>query len=279
MEGRGHFQGKTVLVTGASTGIGRCVALDYAREGADLVLAARSKDKLESLASEIRSLGGTAWVFPADLSIQGEAIKVVQKALKETGKIDILVNNAGIGYVEVVADLDMAKAREMFEIDFWSAVEATRAVLPHLVRRGSGQIINVSSIAGKRAFPASSMYNAAKFALEGFTEALRVEVMQCGIDVIAICPSVTGTDFFEHPYVKDSALREQSRSVKPMTPEAVSRALIRASKKRKRDVHLTLLGWLAVRLNPWIPGIMDFVAYRMRGKIVSERYRRIQEGK
>jgi short-subunit dehydrogenase len=123
------------------------------------------------------------------------------------------------------------------------------------------------------------MYNAAKFALEGFTEALRVEVMQCGIDVIAVCPSVTGTDFFEHPYVKDSALREQSRSVKPMTPEAVSRALIRASKKRKRDVHLTLPGWLAVRLNPWIPGIMDFVAYRMRGKIVSERYRSIQEGK
>jgi short-subunit dehydrogenase len=279
MEGRRHFQGKTVLVTGASSGIGRCVALDYAREGADLVLAARSKDKLESLASEIRSLGKTAWVFPVDLSIPGEAVKVVQKALKEAGKIDILVNNAGIGYVEVVADLDMAKAREMFEIDFWSAVEATRAVLPHLVRRGSGQIINVSSIAGKRAFPASSMYNAAKFALEGFTEALRVEVMQCGIDVIAICPSVTGTDFFEHPYVKDSALREQSRSVKPMTPEAVSRALIRASKKRKRDVHLTLLGWLAVRLNPWIPGIMDFVAYRMRGKIVSERYRRIQEGK
>jgi len=279
MEGRRHFQGKTVLVTGASTGIGRCVALDYAKEGADLVLAARSRDKLESLALEIRALGRQSWVLPVDLSIPGEAARAVERALEEAGKIDILVNNAGIGYVEVVADLDMAKAREMFEIDFWSAVEATRAVLPHLVRRGSGQIINVSSIAGKRAFPASSMYNAAKFALEGFTEALRVEVMQCGIDVIAICPSVTGTDFFEHPYVKDSALREQSRSVKPMTPEAVSRALIRASKKRKRDVHLTLLGWLAVRLNPWIPGIMDFVAYRMRGKIVSERYRRIQEGK
>ncbi len=277
MERRGHFQDKTVLVTGASTGIGRCVALDYAREGADVILAARSKDKLESLATEIRSLGRKAWVFSVDLSIQGEAIKVVQKALEEAGKIDILVNNAGIGYIEVVADLDIAKAREMFEIDFWSVVEATRAVLPHMVRRGSGQIINVSSIAGKRAFPASSMYNAAKFALEGFTEALRVEVMQCGIDVIAICPSVTGTYFFEHPYVKDSALREQTRSVKPMTPEAVSRALIRASKKRKRDVHMTLLGWLAVRLNPWIPGIMDFVAYRMRGRIVTERYREIQK--
>jgi len=279
MAKKDYFINQTVLVTGASTGIGRCVALDYARQGADLVLAARSVDKLESLAREIESLGRKAIVLPADLSQRGQAAKLIDRALETAGRIDILVNNAGIGYVEIVPDLDLEKAREMFEINFWSVVEATKRILPHMVQRNSGQIINVSSIAGKRAFPSSSMYNASKFALEAFSESLRVELYRTGIKVISICPSVTETPFFEHPYVKGGPFREDVHSVPAMTPEAVSKALIRASRKGKRDVHLTLLGWAAVRLNPLIPRILDWVAFRMRGEKVARRYEEIRQSK
>jgi len=271
------FEGKFVLVTGASTGIGRCVALDYAREGAELILAARSEDKLNRLKEEIEALGRRAVVLPVDLSRPGEAAKLMDRALEGCRRIDILVNNAGVGYVEVVPDVDFEKARRMFEINFWSAVEATQRILPHMLKRGSGQIINVSSIAGKRALPASSMYNASKFALEGFTEALRVELYRSGIQVISICPSVTETPFFEHPYVKDSPLREQSHSLPAMSPESVSRGLLRASKKGKRDVHFTWLGWLAVRLNPLMPRLLDWIAFRMRGEKVAKRYAEIIE--
>ena len=271
-----NFNDKIILVTGASTGIGRCVALDYAKEGADVVISARSVDKLEVLKGEIENAGRKAWAIPADLSIKGEAARLIDEAMKQTGRIDILVNNAGIGYVEIVPDLNIEKAREMFEINFWSVVETTQCVLPHMLKRGSGQIINVSSIAGKRALPASSMYNATKFALEGFTESLRVELYRSGIQVISVCPSVTETEFFDHPYVKDSPLREQSNRLPRMSAEGVSRALIRASIKGKRDIHLTWLGWLAVRLNPLVPWLLDYVAFRMRGEKVAKRYEEIR---
>lgn len=241
-------------MTGASTGIGRCVALDYARQGADLMLAARSEDKLLSLAKEIKNLGRKAIVIPVDLSVRGNAAKLIDQVLETGGEIDILVNNAGVGYLDLIVELQLEKAREIFEINFWSVVEATRQVLPHMLKRNSGQIINVSSIAGKRAFPASSMYNATKFALEAFTESLRCELYRTGISVISICPSITRTPFFDHPFVKESALQRQSKKFSSMSPEEVSRILIRASRKKLRDVHLTLPGWAIVRLNPSIPG-------------------------
>lgn len=277
MSGKKFYSGRTVLVTGASTGIGRCVALDFAREGADLALAARSVDKLEALAEQIRGLGQKAEVFPADLSRSGAAVKLVDSVLARCGKVDILVNNAGIGYVDMVVDVNLDKARELMEINFWSVVAATQRVLPHMLKRGSGQIINISSIAGKRAFPMSSMYNASKFALEAFTESLRGEVYRSGIQVISICPSVTETPFFEHPYVKGSAQERSSQKMKRTPVEKVSKLILNASKKGKRDVHITFPGWLIVRLNAWFPRFFDWVVDRFEGNEVEQRNEEIRK--
>lgn len=274
-----YSTGKRVLVTGASSGIGRCVALDYAREGADLILAARSLDKLQSLQGEIEKLGRRVAIIQVDLSVRGEAEKMIDRALAECGSVDILVNNAGIGYVSAVAKLEVEKAREVFEINFWSVVEATRRLLPHLIARDSGQIINVSSIAGKRAFPLSSIYNASKFALEAFSESLRGELYRTNIQVISICPSVTETAFFDHPYVQGASLRRPSYVKNPMSAESVSKALIRASKKGRRDVHLTLSGWLVTRINPWIPGVVDRMVEKIRGQEAADILEAIRAGK
>jgi short-subunit dehydrogenase len=277
---RFDFKDKIVLVTGASTGIGRYSALEFAGRGAHLALSARSVDKLETLKTEIEQMGQKAWVLPADLSQGGEAARLIERTIETCGRIDVLLNNAGIGYSEIVPDLDIKKARQLFEIDFWAVVEGTKKVLPHMLRQEGGQkaIVNVSSIAGKRAFPASSLYNSAKFALEAFSEALRVETLQTDIRVVTICPTVTETPFFEHPFVKDSAMHDNTRLVKAQPVEHVARKLVDAVYRGRRDVHFSFPGWLVVRLNPLFPGLFDRIAFNMKGEKVANRYEEIQSG-
>jgi short-subunit dehydrogenase len=276
MSGIQDYKDKVVLVTGASSGIGLCAALEFARLGATLVLAARSLEKLDELKKRIEQDGGRAAVVPVDLSVPGEAEQMIEKALEAFSHIDILVNNAGVGHSVPVIDLELESARETFEINFWSLVAATQTLLPHLLARNTGQIINVSSIAGKRAFPGSSIYNASKFAVEAFSESLRVELYQTHIEVIDFCPSVTSTAFFDNPKVSRFWSEQEMSRYGLMAPEEVARKLVKASQKGKRDVHLTLAGWLAVRLNPWMPGIFDRIAYRMRGEKVTARLEQLR---
>ena len=168
-----QLNGAVVIITGASAGIGRETALEFARRGARLVLAARRADRLESAAAECRALGAEAVSVPADVAQREDLERIVQTAIDRFGRIDVLVNNAGFGFSGTIEETTDADMRELMDVNFMGAFMATKLVLPYMRKQRCGHIVNVSSVVGKIAFPFHGAYSATKFAVSGMTEALR----------------------------------------------------------------------------------------------------------
>jgi len=186
--------GKHVLVTGASSGIGRAIARALAREGAKLAIAARRAEALQALADEISAEGGSAVVLAADLSKRGEAEELGRRAAIALDGIDVLVNNAGVGIAgaqHVVGDDDMA--RELFETNYWSPLALTRALAPSMIARGGGAVVNVTSLASVAPFPLTGHYGSSKAALALATETLRAELRGSGVAVLHVLPGPVET--------------------------------------------------------------------------------------
>jgi short-subunit dehydrogenase len=193
-----EIKGMVALVTGASSGIGEAAARSMAKRGAHVVLTARRKDRLKALAGDIRTLanGAEALVVPGDLTVHGEAERIAREALAWKGRVDVLVNNAGAGRMQFLEDIDpQADVRPILELDLTAPIFLTRTLLPEMIRRKSGTIINVSSVSGLTGSPTSTVYCAAKFGLNGFNDALRYEVRGMGIDVCLVCPGPVRTEF------------------------------------------------------------------------------------
>ena len=186
---------QAALVTGASRGIGRGVALALARAGADVAIAARTMPDLQALAREIEALGRRAIIIPADMRDDRSVEGMVQGALDAFGRLDILVNNAGLGHFGPVDEMSIEQFDEMMGVNLRGPFLCTRAAVPAMKRQGSGTILNIASVAGLVANPNLSGYNATKFGLMGFSEACMLELRHFGIRVAAICPGSTATDF------------------------------------------------------------------------------------
>jgi len=186
---------QAALVTGASRGIGRGVALALARAGADVAIAARTMPDLQALAKEIAALGRRAIIIPADMRDDRSVEGMVQGALDAFGRLDILVNNAGLGHFGPVDEMSIEQFDEMIGVNLRGPFLCTRAAVPAMKRQGSGTILNIASVAGLVANPNLSGYNASKFGLMGFSEACMLELRHFGIKVAAICPGSTATDF------------------------------------------------------------------------------------
>jgi len=192
-----------VLITGASSGIGEAAAKVFARRGYRVALAARRVERLDALAQYIRSQGGTALSVPADVSDSQAVERMVQSTLDAWGQVDVLVNNAGFGrlrWLENLHPVDDIEAQ--VRVNVLGVMWAARAVLPHMIARRSGHIVNVSSVAGWVAAPGYSIYAATKFAVRGFTEALRREVRPFGVYVSGLYPGPVSTEFGQHIGVK-----------------------------------------------------------------------------
>jgi NAD(P)-dependent dehydrogenase (short-subunit alcohol dehydrogenase family) len=187
--------GKVALVTGASQGLGKAIALAFAGAGADVALTARSTGALEAVAGSIRAGGREALVVTADLALPGDIPRIAAETLERFGRIDILVNNAGIitPFVDLV-DADPDSWRSAIELNFVAPALLARAVLPAMIAARSGKIINISSIGGRKGGKGRTAYRAAKAALINFTESLAAEVKRHGIDVNCICPGGTDTE-------------------------------------------------------------------------------------
>ena len=182
---------KVAIVTGSGRGLGREMALALAGEDANLVVVQRTRQDLEVVAQEIRALGGKALAIPTDITVAEQVNGMVQKALEEFGRIDILVNNAGgvfNTFHKLVIDLDPSDWREALDINVTGTFLCSRAVLPHMIKQRSGIILNVSSGFGRRGRPGASAYTAAKFAIEGFTQEMHLEVSPFNIRVNAFSP-------------------------------------------------------------------------------------------
>ena len=187
----------SALVTGASSGIGRALALRLAREGARVALVARREAELEAVASQIRAADREALVLPCDVAEPSQVAAVAVRALERFGRIDLLVNNAGYGRHCSFLDWDLADAERMLRVNTLGAVYATKALLPQMVERGSGWVVFMASVAGKIAPPEESVYAASKFALVGLAEALSLEVEDLGVHVLTVCPGAIRTPFFD----------------------------------------------------------------------------------
>lgn len=185
----------TVLITGASTGIGEALAIELAHYGANIAICARRITKLKEVADKIRQAGGTPLVFAADVTDQEAAAEAVHHTMETFGGIDVLVNNAGRGHLASVEDTTVEQIESMFSLNVYSLFYTTAAALPFMKQQKKGHIVNISSVAGKMAFPFNSAYVAAKHAVVGFTAALRAELVETGVDATVICPDGVATNW------------------------------------------------------------------------------------
>ncbi len=196
---------KVAVVTGASRGIGRQIALAFAEAGAHVAVAARSRNPLEKVAVQIEQTGRKALLFVGDISKEKEIRDFIQKTMALFGKIDILVNNAGVGYFAPAAELSTARWDEMFNLNVRGAFLMTREALPYLRKSGDAVVVNLVSLAGKNAFIGGSGYAASKHALLGFSRCLMLEERKNGIRVLAVCPGSVDTHFFDNSRSQDLA--------------------------------------------------------------------------
>lgn len=214
---------KTVVITGASSGIGRETALAMARHGANLVIAARRREPLEAVAELCRREGVRCEAVVADVSKIDDCRRLINSA----GEIDVLVNNAGFAIFDTIADALPADLEQMMATNYFGAVWCTQAVLPQMLARRRGTIVNVASIAGFMGYARMGGYCATKFAMTGYSEALRDEVMHAGVKVALICPGTTETAFFEH--AERGKMPGASRLMLAVKPERIARAICAAA--------------------------------------------------
>ncbi|HXG11388.1 MAG TPA: SDR family oxidoreductase [Gemmataceae bacterium] len=254
------IEGSRILITGASQGIGRALAVAAAERGARVLAAARSADLLRELAGEVRARGGTLETVVADVTSPEDRQRMVEAARHFFGGLDILVNNAGIGATGHFVEVSPERLRKIMEVNFFGLTETTRAFLPLLRQGNRPAIVNISSIAGKRGIPARSEYSASKFAVQGFSEALRAELDKDGIDVIVICPGLTQTNFSRN--MLEQKARMPLDHLRGMTAEQVARKTLRAIEKGKHEVCLTLQGKLMVFVSRFFPRLADHIAAR-----------------
>ncbi len=252
------FQQKVVLITGASTGIGRAAAIAFRQAGARVALAARSADALARLAQE---LGGPEWALaiPTDVSDPDQCERFVAESAAHFGAVDVLVNNAGMVVSGLFEKLEPGDAERQFQVNFFGALYCTRAALPHLKAR-RGVIVNVSSVAGLIGTPTTSVYSASKAAMNAWARALRVELRPFGVDVVTVCPYFTsGVQLAQKGIIREGSLHNRPGKTRwapgTQTADEVAQAILRAAKRRPRLFVLSWAGrviWRLDRLAPWL---------------------------
>ena len=223
------LSGRVAAVTGATSGIGEATALALVGAGAAVALAGRREDRLEALAERIEGAGGRALAVPTDVSDEAQARALVERTVSELGGLNILVNNAGVMLLGPVQDADLEEWRTMVNANVFGVLYCTHAALPVMREAGGGDIVNVSSVAGRQASLGSAVYNMTKWGVNGFTEGLRQEALHAGIRVSVVEPGMVETELLEHntnPMVLEAAKKLREQVGTPLSADDIARVIL-----------------------------------------------------
>lgn len=264
------LENKVALITGASSGIGKAIALELAKKGTRVVLAARSEDKLNEVVQQINNIGGTATALPTDVSKERQCKKLIEKTIRTFGVLDILINNAGISMRANFIDVELSVLKKLMETNFWGAVYCTKYALPYLLK-SNGSLVGISSICGITPLPGRTGYAASKHALDGFLDTLRLENIEKGLHVLLVHPGFTASN------IRNTALNsvglpqmETPRDESKMMPaENVAKEVIEGIIHKKREITLTTEGRLIKWIYRRVPYIAERILYKEMKKEVN----------
>lgn len=247
-----------VLITGGTSGIGRACGLEFGRAGAKIVITGRDSAKLTDVAAELVAEGIKCHTVQADVGDVAAATRAVTETIATFGRLDVLINNAGLSMRAKFADVDVKVLEQLMQVNFFGTVYTTKAALPHLLK-SKGTIVGISSIAGFRGLPGRTGYSASKFAMNGFLESLRTELLPQGVNVLTAAPGFTASNIrhaalMANGQAQNGTPRDEG---KMMSSEEVAHHIRDAVVKRRRTLVLTGQGKLTVLLNKWLPGLTD----------------------
>ena len=262
------FKNKTVIITGASSGIGRACAEEFASKGANVVLAARQYQSLIALGAALeRKYQTKTFSFQCDVSKEEDCKMLIEQTLKEFNGIDILINNAGISMRALFKDLDLNVLKTLMDVNFWGTVYCSKYALPALLA-SKGSLVGISSIAGYRGLPGRTGYSASKFAMNGFMESLRVENLKTGLHIMVACPGFTASNI-RNTALDTSGNQHGETSMdegKMMTAEDVAGRIVDGILVRKRTLVMTQQGKMAVLMNKIFPAWVDKQVFKLFAK-------------
>lgn len=253
------FKNKVVVITGASSGIGKALAEELAKRGANVVLGARQYVTLCEITAELETKYQIkALAVQCDVSKESDCEMLVKQTLITFGKIDVLINNAGLSMRALFSDVDLSVLKNLMDVNFWGTVYCTKYALPEILKT-KGSVVAVSSIAGYRGLPGRTGYSASKFAMNGFMESLRTELLKTGVNVMVACPGFTTSNIRVAALAKDGSAHGETsmEEGKMMTSEAVAAIISDGIVDRKRTLIMTGQGKLAVWVNKLFPAFAD----------------------
>lgn len=261
------FNGKVVIITGASSGIGKACAFEFADNGATVVLAARRENELKKIEEEIKMHGGDAMSVKTDVRNIEDCKMLITKTLEKYKKIDVLINNAGISMRASFEYLDLSVIKELMDTNFYGAVYCTKFALPYLLEQ-KGTIIGISSISGLTPLPGRTGYCASKYAMDGFFNTLRLENIKKGLNVLVVHPGFTSSNIRKAALNKLGVpqIETPRDESKMMSSKEVAEIIVKATSNRRRDLTLTLRGKLAVWLYKNFPRLTDRLIIHVMAK-------------
>ena len=256
------MKNKVVVISGASSGIGKACAWHFAKNGSKVVLAARSEEKLKAIGKEMMIAGYEILTVRADVSNEEDCQNLISETINKYKVIDVLINNAGISMRATLEEMDLSVMKKVMDINFFGTVFCTKYALPFILK-SKGSIVGVSSIAGFKGLPARTAYSASKFAMQGFLESLRIENLKKGLHVLIACPGFTASNIRNTALSKDGEVQRESPrdESKMMTAEKVAEYIYKAVINRQNSLVLTINGKLTVFLNKLVPSVIDRLVY------------------
>ena len=262
-----NFKNKTVVITGASSGIGLALAYEFASLGANLVLGARTEEKLKAVADELDARGIAVACAAADVSREADCRRLIEAAIAAFGRIDVLICNAGISMRALFDEVDLDVLRRLMDVNFWGTVHCVKYALPY-IQRSRGSIVGVSSVAGFHGLPGRTGYSASKYAMHGFLETIRIENLKKGVHVMIAAPGFTASNVRFSALTADGSPQGETPRAeeKMMSAAEVARRIARGVWKRKRTLLMEFQGRATNVLKKFWPSLLDRMFYNHMAK-------------